>query len=503
MIRTLADVPEGFTARTDVVVIGSGAGGGVAAAVFAESGREVILLEEGQHVPGARMSQREDEMYPLLYRDGGAQLTDDGGVNVLQGRALGGSTVINMADVVPIPMPVLAHWRAHFDVDRYSDAAVQEAAAAVSAAIGASPIDAGEVNRNNALILDGAKHLGLKHGVFQNNRVGCIGSGYCLIGCAYDAKRSVALTWIPRGMATGRLLCQTQARVDRIETHGSRATAVVGSVIRSPDNHAVAPFRVEADHVVLAAGAIHTPLILLRSGLGGPAVGRNLSLQPQAPVAAIFPDKVRLFRGIPQAAYAHVGEDTEQSGLGGYYVEGVSAGPALAAVSANLGTREVHAFMSEFDRVASCLCLVPDRPTGTVTDKGNGRPKINYPLSDRLIQTLRAATRTAAEVYLSQGAEMVVPPFVDAGLIRTRADLAQLDTVPVRPAGLTLISAHPQGTARMGIDDRRSVVGNDLFVHGVRNLQVLDASVFPTTASSHTMIPVMTWAYLGAMDAVG
>lgn len=501
MIRAAQDVPGGFRIRTDVCVIGSGAGGGVAAAVLAEGGREVVVLEEGPHVPGSRMTQREEQMYPLLYRDGGNQLTDDGGVNVLQGRVIGGSTVVNMADVVPIPDAVLAHWARHFGVSRYSVEQVREADRACSDAIGAHRIAPEQLNRNNRLLQQGGRALGLRGETFVHNRVGCVGSGYCLIGCAYDAKRSVALTFLPRALRTGRALVQSEARVSHLERDGDRVVAAVGQVIDHRSGKALAPFRVQADVFVVAAGAIHTPLILQASGLGGREVGAHLSLQPQAPVAALFPEPVVAFRGIPQAAWLAGTERADpDQGLGGFVLEGVSATPGMSAVSTALGPDALDALMTRFRHMAACLCLVPDRPAGRVTADRHGRPRIRYPLTAPVRQRLTEAIRTAARVYLAAGAEAVVLPFPDLPPVHSVRDLEALDRHVIRAASTPLISAHPQGTCRMGPDPRAAVVGNDLRVHGAPNVYVMDASVFPTTASAHIMLPVMSFAWLAAHD---
>jgi len=499
LIRSASDFPNGFTARTDVCVIGSGSGGGVATGLLAGAGRDVFLIEEGPHVPAAKMTQREDEMFPLLFRDGGQQTTADGTISVLQGRALGGSTVINMADVVPIPDGVWAHWETSFGLTRYSLDNLREADAACGAAIGANQMAVEALNRNNALLLAGGRKLGLTGGRFVHNRVGCVGSGYCLIGCAYDAKRSVAVTWIPRALETGHLTVQTEARATHFETDGKRVVAVVGELINPRDNRSLATFRVEADHFVLAAGAIHSPVLLQASGLGGPRVGRNLSLQPQAAVAALFDEDVVMFRGIPQAAYIDSTETaTEAGGLGGYRLEGVAAGPGQAAQSLAMSGADVHAFMTHYRQAASCLCLVPDRPVGTVTRDRVGRPKIAYAMTDGVRKTLKEAVHTASRAYLAAGARSVVLPLVGATPVEKESDLDQLKSLDFRP--VSMISAHPQGTCRMGPDAETSVVDPSLRVHGVDNLHVVDASVFPTTSSSHTMMPVMAMSWLAMQE---
>ncbi|MFT5586807.1 MAG: choline dehydrogenase-like flavoprotein [Cognaticolwellia sp.] len=484
---------------TEVCVIGSGAGGGLAAGYLAEAGHEVLLLEEGVQVKGSQMTQREEQMLPLLYRDGGNQFSADGGVAVLQGRALGGSTVINMADVVPIPEGVLAYWAQAYGVDRFTPEQWGKAASIAAKAIGANRIQSHELNRNAELLLEGGRALGIAGDVFEHNRVGCVGSGYCLIGCAYGAKKSTALTWIPRGVATGNLRVQTGARVSRLPHQNGRVRVVEGQLMEG--HKVVGRFRVKAERVILAAGAIHSPLILQASLLGGPAVGQNLSLQPQAPVSARFPETVRMFRGIPQAAYLDGRElCTPERGLGGFRIESVGATPGMAAVNGVGWGPELMERFRDYTRMGAALCLVPDAPVGRVRRDGF-RPVIDYPFSPAWLERMREAMDTCARVFLASGAEQVYLPVAGFPVVEAAADLGALKDWPLTPASLSLISAHPQGTCRMGVDPETSVVDLGFGVHGVDNLQVLDASVFPSTASSHTMLPVMQAALLG-LDAV-
>jgi choline dehydrogenase-like flavoprotein len=416
-------------------------------------------------------------------------------VAVLQGRALGGSTVINMADVVPIPDGVIQHWAQAYGVDRFTPEQWRKAAGIAAQAIGANRIPAEELNRNAQRLLEGGTALGIAGDVFEHNRVGCVGSGYCLIGCAYNAKKSTALTWIPRGIATGNLRVQTGARVSRLPHNGGRGRAIEGQLLEG--HQVVGRFRVKAERVILAAGAIHSPLILQASLLGGPAVGQNLSLQPQAPVSARFPETVRMFRGIPQAAFLHGMETcTPEQGLGGFRIESVSATPGMAAVNGMGWGPELMELFRDYTRMGAALCLVPDAPVGQVSRQGF-RPVIDYPLSAAWLERLREAMHTCARVFLASGAQQVYLPVAAFPVVESAADLEALKDWPLAPASLSLISAHPQGTCRMGVDPQSSVVDLDFRVHGVDNLQVLDASVFPSTASSHTMLPVMQAALLG------
>jgi len=476
------------TLKTQDVIVGSGAGGGVLAHRLARAGRAVVLVEEGPEVGKADFTQREDAMFSLLHRDAGGQATVDGAVAVLQGRCLGGSTTINMGDCVPISDGVLDHWRAHFGWGTWggiTNADVHAAAAATMADMGAGAIPESLVNRANDLLRQGSRALGMKGHVLDHNRVGCIGAGYCTIGCAYDAKRGTLVAHIPAAREAGcELLCD--ALVDRVILDGSRAVGVEGP-----------GFRVDAERVFLCAGAIHTCGILHRSGHSGDAVGANLSLQPQSPLVAVFPDEVVFFRGVPQSyAVTEQLTATEAGGLGGFTLEGVATGPAMASSMIPGTMAELNALMARYRNMAASLCLVPDRPGGRVVWGGRPRPTIKYTHSADHQDRLRAAIKAAARCYLAAGAELIVPPSLGCPTMRSEADLVALDTMSMRASDLPMISAHPQGSCRMAGEEHDSVVGLDFRVHGIEGAYVCDASLFPTTASTHTMVPVMSMAHL-------
>lgn len=485
------------TSRYDAIVIGSGAGGGVVAARLGEAGLKVLLLEEGPWIRSHEFTQRDRDMYPKLFRDGGLQATEDASVLVLQGRCVGGSTVVNQADVTPIPEPVLEHWKTVWRVDDLTADDLAPAVAAVREEIGVNRISDGELNANNQLLLAGAGRLGWSAGRFEHNRVGCVGSGYCQIGCTYEAKRSTLVTWVPRALRAGVEL-RDRTRVERILARGRRATGVVCSRLTA-DGQVERSLTIEADHVFVCAGAIHTPLILRRSRLGGRLVGRDLSLQPQAPVIAVFPKRLQSFRGIPQAAYVDEFETAEAaSGLGGFRVEGIYGPPGTAsAFLPDLGP-DLLRFVQRYDQLAAALVLVPDRPSGTVHPYGDALfARIQYTFSDEWRATLRRGLAAAAEIYLEAGAESVVLPVNGAAPVTTKRELAAIrDSLELPAGGVRLVSAHPQGTARMSSNPQKGVVSGRFRVYGADNVYVADASVFPTTASSHTQLPVMSMAWL-------
>ncbi len=415
MIVEGAQLTAPLAVRTHTLVIGSGAGGAVVAAILAEAGVETVVLEEGGRFQAQDFTQRDDEMFPALYREHGAQLTADGLVTVLQGSCFGGSTVINMADCEPTPPEVYAHWQRLLGLTEIDERTLEASQQRVMTALGVNQIQPEQVNANNAAVLRGAERLGLGHGVFRHNRSGCKASGYCLIGCAYDAKKGAHLNYLPRADAAGAAL-YTDLRAERLERDGDRIIAVSGSVVERGPRTARLPFRIEAERIVLAAGAVHSPALLSAAGVGRtlPELGRNVTLQPQLPVTAVFPEgsSIRAWRGIPQAAFCSAGDqNTAEHGLGGFRLEAVSGGLSqLGAGLPGFGLAHKEA-MARLDRTASSLLLVPDRPSGRMTwhdrsDRGVAA-RIEYRLQAEWTARLRRGMRQAAEIYFAAGASQV------------------------------------------------------------------------------------------------
>jgi choline dehydrogenase-like flavoprotein len=486
--------------RTHTLVVGSGAGGAVVAHGLATAGVETVVVEEGGWFQAKDMTQRDDQMLRALYRERGQQLTRDGMINVLQGLCFGGSTVINAADCEGTPEPVYEHWRTRYGLalDRGELAASEQR---VRQMLGVRPIEPSQVNRNNGLLLEAARKLGWKAAAFDHNREHCIGSGYCLIGCAYDAKRGVNLNYLPRAVEAGADV-YTDVRIERIVPRTGGGFLARGAVVERGLRRARLRFEVQAERVVLAAGAVHSPAILDASGLGRdlPALGRNVSLQPQMSVASLFPDTVDVvaWRGIPQSVYCSEFDDhTADHGLGGFRFESIAGGMSQIAVGLG-GFGFAHkAAMARARHAALALLLVPDAPSGALSfSRGPGgfAVAIDYAMQAEWIARLRRGLRAAAEASFAVGAEEVRFGSDVFAPLRSADELDRALDFPIRSGVTHFLSAHVQGSCRMGTDPGTSVVDLDHRVHGVPGLYVIDASVFPTSASAHTMIPVMTFA---------
>ncbi len=492
-ILDLSQAPPPADLVVDVCVIGSGCGGGTAARVLAEAGREVVVLEEGGDRTGRQLTQRDGEMYDQLYMDRGGRATSDLGVTVLQGRALGGGGVINACDVVPIADGVLRHWVERHGLTDFTPEALAPYRDLALQDLSASRIADDQLNRPNALLRAGTEKLGWRGEVMMHNRVGCAGLGTCLIGCPIDAKRNPRFVSIPRAIEAGARFF-TRARAVRIDDAEGELKTVTFRSLDARGYHERDTFTLRARTVILAANAIGSAQLLLRSGLGNDHVGRHLMLQPQMPIIARFAERTDPFRGIPQsyAITEFEREDDPEHGLWGFRVEPVMGTPGIVSTllpfqgAAGLEAMTGYAFM------AAALLLVPDRPSGRVEVARDGRPVIRYTQREDHQRRIRAAAEAAARAWLAAGAEEVFVPTLPPVSARTDAEVTRFRDLRFRVAAAPLVSAHQQGAVRFAASEKHGAADPEGRVYGTRGVYVFDSSGFPSSASSHTMAPIIT-----------
>ena len=255
MIIQGSQITKPLALRTHTVVVGSGPGGGVAAYHLAAAGIETVVLEEGGRHVAAEFNQREEDMRPMLYRDGGSQMTSDGMIAVLQGSCLGGGSVVNVSDCVPIPGEVLAHWHKLVGTTDVNEAALEESYRRVYEALNVKPNNRSLLNRNNLLLSETAAKLGWKSHVMASNRKGCVGSGYCMVGCSYDARLGTNLTYLPWAVDKGATI-YADVRCDRLERLGGAKYRVHATVLERGARNARLPLTIDCERVVLAASSI-------------------------------------------------------------------------------------------------------------------------------------------------------------------------------------------------------------------------------------------------------
>ncbi len=475
----------------DVCVIGSGPGGGTAARILAEGGLDVVVLEEGPDRTGTQLTQRDAEMYDQLYMDRAGRATDDLSMSILQGRALGGGSVINVCDVVPIAEPILEYWvRAHGLTDFAPHLLRPHTKAAVEDLFANDP-PRNLLSRPNLLLEQAASSLGWRGEYMRHNRVGCQGLGTCMLGCPIDAKRNVRMVSIPAALQAGARF-YVRARAVVIDHQSAPDKRVVARSLDEKGYRETGEFEVWAKHVVIAANPTNTAHLLLRSGIGNEYVGRYLSLQPQLPLMVDFDEELRSFDGIPQSyAVTEFERIDAERGLWGWRIETIFATPGMVSSTMPFFGVAAKAAMRRYAHLAGSLVLVPDAPTGRVVRVTGPRPVITYHHPDEHKRRLREGAKAAARLWLAAGAREVLVPTRPPLRIRSERDIAQIDNLSLDAATAPLVSAHQQGGVRFAPSPRKGAAAPDGEVYGTRGIYVFDSSGFPSSSSSHTMTPII------------
>lgn len=505
------DFRAGPTISADVVVIGSGAGGAVAACRFAEAGREVVIVEDGDYLQAPDFSENEGEMVPRLFADQAMRTTADGSISLLQGGAVGGGSTVNWMLMLRPPEAVLDEWSrmspgvSLADLAPHLDRVESEVHARMAPGDAHAP--------SNRAILEGARVLGWRARAAMINAKNCVQAGTCSLGCRYDAKQSALLTYLPRALAAGaRLFAGASVeRIEVIERAQAGATAPTKRVlatVRDAGTGAIrGPLTIEAPVVVLAAGAVGTPVVLQRSGFGGGGVGRYLRLHPTTAVMGHYGHQTYPLAGIPQTSLCDEFLQRDAHGYG-FWIECPALQPALASAALPGFGAEHHGFMRALASTIAFIVLVRDgagttASTGSVRVGRTGRVRIDYRLTAADRANLSAGIEAAARLHLAAGAREAISVHTPVVRARDAASLPIMRGAPVAPNRVALFSAHVNGTCRLGTDPATSGCAPDGQRHGVRGLYVMDGSLLPTAPGVNPQETIMALASLLSERAIG
>jgi choline dehydrogenase-like flavoprotein len=486
--------------EADACVVGAGAGGAVVAAELAEGGMSVVLLEEGHEHDPDTFTARPPEMLARLYRDGGQTMTLGAPPIMLPlGGGLGGTTLVNSGTCFRTPARVLERWAREFGLE-LDERSLRPCFERVERALSVSEVTPELAGRNAAVARRGAEKLGWSHGYLRRNARGCVGSGVCAFGCPTSAKQHTGITYVPRAERAGARIV-TGAHVERVLTEGgasrsassrahpgaaARGVRVTARGVRARMTSG-ATLDVHAPTVIVAAGTIHTPLLLARSGLGTGSgqLGRNLSLHPATAVFARMDEIVDMAKGVPQSFY--VDEFADE----GIVFEGVAGPPAYAAMSLPLtGARHAEA-MAGYRHLAQFGVMVSDSSRGSVRALA-GRPLIRYDLAEADLRRFRIGLARMRELFEAAGAREVYLPLPD-GVSPERARLRDLK----------LMAFHPLGTARADARATHGVIDGELAVHGARGVYVADGSAVPSSLGVNPQMTIMALATRLAFGLLG
>lgn len=480
----------------DVVIVGTGAGGGPVAAALAEAGLAVVMVEEGRYEGRPQFSGPLDQRLTNFWRDGGMNLAiGNSSIGVPIGRMVGGTTAINSGTCFRTPDRVLGQWLATGFPSDFEPPKFGTWLDRVESELQVTEGDPRYLGKIAQAIAKGAGELGAVHGPLRRNAPACDGQGVCVVGCPTGAKRSSDVTWVPRALRAGAQL-YTGLPVTRILMTDRRA---VGVLVHGQDRNG-APRRVEvrARAVVVAAGSLLTPLLLRRNGVALPWLGRNLSIHPGGGLLAMFPqDQSEPWRAIPQGYFV------ESDGIADELVkfEGSSAPPQLAAALFPFRGAELTRWMDQWARVGQFGFMVHDAGVGSVCAGPYGRPLIRYSLTPRVVAAFRNATSVLAELMLRGGAQEVSVPLDGVGSVFTIEQARAIRQRSLGPRAVQSIGFHPLGTARMGGSPDQAVVDFDHQVFGFDNLYVADGSCVPSSLGVNPQVTIMAMA-LRAADVI-
>lgn len=492
-VRVFADYVGDFRDTADVVVVGSGPCGAVVAKELAEAGRDVVLLEEGPPFTPEDFVLDGALSMARTMREAGLRATRGHVMPTMQAIALGGGSLVNSAICVRPPAFVFDGWAEHFALARTSRAELDPHFDAVEAFLGIAPTPDAVQGRRNLLFREGCEKLGIPCEPIARNVRGCRGSGECFTGCRARAKQSMDLSYVPAALRAGARV-YTSVRAERVASAGRRATGVSGRVV-APFTGAPGPaFAIEAKAVVLAAGCMATPLLLLASGLanGSGQVGRNLQFHPGVAVMGVFEERVEPQLGATQGMQSlHFLRE-------GFKLETLWAPPAVFAVrlpGAGLALVErlgeiPHA--SIVDAIASC-----HRSLGTVRPRRRGslEPALEWRLHPEDLPVLGRALEVIVEVLCAAGARKVLPGVHGLPDELLPADRALLRGRAYRATDFVMAANHAFCTTRMHGDPRRGVVDELGRCHDLENLYVADTGVFPRCTSVNPMLTGMALAH--------
>lgn len=489
----------------DVVVIGSGCGGASLACRLAEAGKSVILIEQGGYHSSRDFDQREINMLPKVDGGRGLDAAADGGISFTYGNNVGGASVHYWADSFRTPADRLTEWQDRYGISGHGLDVLTPHFEAIERDLNVHLADDGYVNAMNARVRDAAKALGWQVHKVPQARRGCVRSGHCMQGCAYDAKQSQLVTYIPRALVAGARVYADVRALRFACTTGTCQTLECGVVDRASGHLTGTTLTLTAKAFVVAGGGYATPELLLRQpGLKArlPHLGEHFFCNPCAQTHAFFDDNITQWRNIPAAwGVEEFRLATENNGAyveGGYLLMANQLHPGMLAACLLIDGQRQREVMSRYKNLGGTIAWIDDVDEGRVRLDGDKRV-IDVPLGGGNALRLRDAWKKQATLLLKAGATEVFFGDVNDTRLHPGDDVNTVVAgIDLRPARNVFAAPHPGGACRMSPDAKLGVVDVDHRLHGSDNIYVADPSTLPTAPSVDPSLTIMAFSFVCA-----
>lgn len=484
--------------EADVVIIGTGAGGGTAAEILSQAGLKVVMIEEGPLKTSNQFNMQETTAFTDLYQDGMGRATQDGAITIMQGRCVGGSTTVNWTSSFRTPAETLQHWTSVHGLKGFTADEMAPWFQLMEERLGIAPW-ALPANGNNHVISQGCDTLGYSWHTIPRNVRGCWNLGFCGLGCPTNAKQSMLVTTIPGALKQGAELYYL-AHADRLiiesgEVRGVRCSAMQKDYL----GRTGITLEVRARHTVLAAGGINGPALLLRSNAPDPyeRIGKRTFMHPVPFSLGDFERQIAGYSGAPQSVYSdHFQWRGGTTGPMGFKIEVAPMQPSFTSV-VMMGHGQFHREqMENLPHLNLMLALLRDgfheeSEGGSVAINEHGGPVIDYPITDYMRDGIRRALKTMAEIQFAAGAKRVRPVHTQSTYSTTLKEAhAQIDTLTLRSNAVRLGCAHVMGGLAMGEDPKTSATDSQGHYHHLANLSVMDGSLFPTSIGANPQLSI-------------
>ncbi|KAL8668490.1 MAG: hypothetical protein Q9168_006883 [Polycauliona sp. 1 TL-2023] len=502
--------------ETDVVIVGSGCGGGVCAKNLAEAGHRVLVTDRAYHFSAKHLPMSSTDAGIHLFHNGGADTSDDNSVAFLAGQAWGGGGTVNWSASLQTQGFVRQEW-ADQGLSFFTSSDYQNCLDRVCERMGVSTKYI-EHNENNRLIMEGARKLGFSvKEVPQNTGGNKHYCGYCTLGCGAAEKQGPVVSWLPDAAKAGAQFMEgfEAEKIVFDFTSGRRITTGVEGTWTSRDDmggiggskKTKRKVMIKAKRVIVSCGSLHSPLLLLRSELENKNIGRNFHCHPATAVAGVFPQEIRPWEGGILTSVCEEFSNQDNQGHGAK-IEAMTMIPSLMLPFMPwTGGLEFKVSASKMSRMCAHISVVRDRDSGQVyPDPVDGRCKIKYTPSvfdkGHALQSILGMCKImyvmgAEEIIVAQAG---VPTFtrnpeskesVGINDASFQAWLADLKKRGLPHPETSWGSAHQMGTCRMATSEENGVVDPRGEVWGAEGLYVADASVFPSASGVNPMITNM------------